>query len=688
MVEDERRLASAVRRGLTAEGFVVDVAHDGVDGLHQAREGGYDAVVLDLMLPGLSGYQVCERLRAERNWVPVLILSAKDGEYDQADGLDLGADDYMTKPFSYVVLAARLRALLRRGARPRPAVLAAGDLSPRPGGPDRPPRRYRHRADRPGVRAARVPDAAGRPGGARRRNCSSTSGIPMRSATSTSSRSTRGMCDARSTPRSGKMPCRRCAGQATGSPPTAARDRARRKRAAVAGWWRRRSLRARLTLITSAGLAVALALAALLLASALRSALINGLDGSARQGAVEVATLLDQGRLPSPVPVPPDTVTVQVLDAAGRIVNVSPGADRLVPMLAPAQAREAARTGRARMLAGPPLGMPSLLRVVAVPARGQHVVIAAVSFAQVHDSLATLARALFIGTPLLFGLLALAIWLVTGYTLRPIAELRRGAAEVTGTGVPRDLPVPPARDEVRSLAVTLNDMLSRLADAQQRQRDLVSDTAHELRSPIASIRAQLEVALDHPDGLDWAETARDVHADTLRLARLAEDLLLLARLDGQHPAARPGRPGRAVRLGRGGLRHGPGPGAGPTSTEPCVVAGDPDALRRLLVNLLDNAVRHAASQVCVSVSAEAGWAVLTVTDDGPGIPASDRERVFGRFARLDNARDRTGEEGAGLGLAIVRSTAEAHGGSVSLSDAASGSAGPGLRAVVRLPLTS
>ena len=128
VVEDEQRLAAAVRRGLNAEGFVVDLAHDGVDGLHLARQGGYDAVVLDLMLPGLSGYKVCERLRAERNWVPVLILSAKDGEYDQADGLDLGADDYLTKPFSYVVLAARLRALLRRGARPRPAVLAAGDL--------------------------------------------------------------------------------------------------------------------------------------------------------------------------------------------------------------------------------------------------------------------------------------------------------------------------------------------------------------------------------------------------------------------------------------------------------------------------------------------------------------------------------------------------------------------------------
>jgi len=123
VVEDERRLAAAVKRGLEASGFAVDITFDGVSGLHMAREGGYDGVVLDIMLPGLSGYKVCEKLRAEENWVPVLFLSAKDGEYDQADGLDLGGDDYLTKPFSYVVLAARLRALLRRGAAPRPAVL-------------------------------------------------------------------------------------------------------------------------------------------------------------------------------------------------------------------------------------------------------------------------------------------------------------------------------------------------------------------------------------------------------------------------------------------------------------------------------------------------------------------------------------------------------------------------------------
>jgi two-component system OmpR family response regulator len=129
VVEDEQRLATALQRGLQAEGFAVDVAADGPTGLDLARHGSYDAVILDVMLPGLSGYRVVRALRAESNWVPVLMLSAKDGEYDQADGLDVGADDYLTKPFSYVVLLARLRALLRRGAPRRPAVLTVGDLS-------------------------------------------------------------------------------------------------------------------------------------------------------------------------------------------------------------------------------------------------------------------------------------------------------------------------------------------------------------------------------------------------------------------------------------------------------------------------------------------------------------------------------------------------------------------------------
>jgi DNA-binding response OmpR family regulator len=134
LVEDEVRLAENVRRGLAAEGFVVDVVHDGAEGLFRAQVDGYDVVVLDIMLPRLNGYDVCRRLRAAGVWTPVLMLTAKDGEYDQADALDLGADDYLTKPFSFLVLVARLRALIRRGAPARPTVLEAGDLTLDPAG--------------------------------------------------------------------------------------------------------------------------------------------------------------------------------------------------------------------------------------------------------------------------------------------------------------------------------------------------------------------------------------------------------------------------------------------------------------------------------------------------------------------------------------------------------------------------
>src|SRR5258706_2922136 len=129
VVEDEARLATALQRGLQAEGFAVDVAGDGPTGLDQARHGEYDAMILDVMLPGLSGYRVVRALRAEGHWLPVLMRSAKDAEHDQADGLDCGADDYLTKPFSYVVLLARLRALIRRGAPKRPAVLQVGEVA-------------------------------------------------------------------------------------------------------------------------------------------------------------------------------------------------------------------------------------------------------------------------------------------------------------------------------------------------------------------------------------------------------------------------------------------------------------------------------------------------------------------------------------------------------------------------------
>ncbi|MEO7752786.1 MAG: response regulator transcription factor [Terracoccus sp.] len=133
LVEDERNLAETVRRGLTAEGFVVEVARDGVEGLWMATEMQFDAIVLDIMLPRLNGYKVLEQLRERGVWTPVLMLTAKDGEYDQTDAFDLGGDDYMSKPFSFVVLVARIRALIRRGAPERPIVLAAGDLALDPG---------------------------------------------------------------------------------------------------------------------------------------------------------------------------------------------------------------------------------------------------------------------------------------------------------------------------------------------------------------------------------------------------------------------------------------------------------------------------------------------------------------------------------------------------------------------------
>jgi DNA-binding response OmpR family regulator len=133
VVEDEKRLADGLKKGLDAEGFATDVATTGTDGLWMARENDYDAIVLDIMLPEINGYKICSTLREEENWTPVLMLTAKDGELDEADALDLGADDYLTKPFSYVVLVARLRALLRRGAPQRPAVLEVGDLRLDPG---------------------------------------------------------------------------------------------------------------------------------------------------------------------------------------------------------------------------------------------------------------------------------------------------------------------------------------------------------------------------------------------------------------------------------------------------------------------------------------------------------------------------------------------------------------------------
>jgi len=462
-------------------------------------------------------------------------------------------------------------------------------------------------------------------------------------------------------------------------------------------WWRRRGLRARVTLIAALGLLVALIAGDLLLLNTLRVSLTRSADDTARSGAAEVAALINANRLPDPVPVAAGTVTIQVLAPSGQIVNVSADADRLVPMVPPAQAAALANGDSAVLVHGAPFDMPSLLRVAVVRADDGELVMAAIPYGSAADSLQVVAHGLIFGTPVLFIVFVGATWLAVGSTLRPIDRIRRGAARVTGTGVPADLPVPEARDEVRSLALTLNDMLSRLTSAQQRQRSLVSDTAHELRSPIASIRTQLEVALDHPAGQDWPSTARDVLADTLRLSRLTEDLLLLARLDEQADQGDMRRQGEPLDVGELACsvvaRYADSPVPVTVAPPPeidaaALVAGNRDRLDRMLVNLIDNAVRYAKSSVTVSVGGSGPWVELAVTDDGPGIPEPDRERAFDRFARLDDARTRCGDDagGAGLGLAIVRATAQSYAGTAHLESCPDGASG--LRAVVRLPATA
>ncbi|MFJ2033797.1 sensor histidine kinase [Streptosporangium sp. NPDC087985] len=448
----------------------------------------------------------------------------------------------------------------------------------------------------------------------------------------------------------------------------------------TAGWWRRKSLRFRLTAVASAVLGVALAVSAYVMIGVLGASLLATIDDSIYQRARDLVSLADAEQLPDEL-TSPDGILVQVIDGAGRITHATSGTDRLVPLLNAGERAVAIRGHQGRFLNGAPYGIPHILRVRVLSADQGRMVIAARPFSEVQASLTTTGHVLLVGTPLLLMLLAGASWMIIGRTLRPIAALRRGAEEITDTARSRRLPVPEARDEVHSLATTLNDMLARLEKADARQRALVSDAAHELRSPLASIRLQLEVALGHPHGQDWRETAEGVLEDTMRLARLAEDLLALARLDERGGAPRRREPVELDQLVSQTVERYGEAVTVKIGDGPMVITGDALDLGRVLVNLADNALRHTNAPVVVELRAEGADAVLTVTDDGPGIPEPDRERVFDRFTRLDSARSRD-DGGAGLGLAIVRETVHAHGGAVHLEDAS-----PGLRAVVRLPLS-
>jgi signal transduction histidine kinase len=284
-----------------------------------------------------------------------------------------------------------------------------------------------------------------------------------------------------------------------------------------------------------------------------------------------------------------------------------------------------------------------------------------------------------------FGVLfAATTWFVTGRALRPVEAIRRDVAEITAHDLDRRVLVPDVRDEIARLAITVNATLSRLQRAVAQQRQFVADASHEIRSPLAALRAELEIALEHPGNAHWPQAARGALGDTERLQQLVTDLLVLARLDAtEHINQHHIEQVDLIDLARAQTQRRSPPGhlrvRLDTDQTTLLVPGRKALLARLLGNLLDNAERHADSTITIRAVCDDSMAALEVLDDGPGIRPEDRERVFDRFTRLDEARDRqTG--GAGLGLAIARRIATAHHGTLQIADSSHGA-----KFVARLP---
>ncbi|MFI1499029.1 sensor histidine kinase [Streptomyces platensis] len=301
--------------------------------------------------------------------------------------------------------------------------------------------------------------------------------------------------------------------------------------------------------------------------------------------------------------------------------------------------------------------------VEAKDTRGEQATVrAGAALAPEQDAVGSVRDAMLLGLPLLLVVVAGVTWLVTRRALRPVEGIRGEMAAITAsTDLSRRVPVPSSKDEIGRLARTTNETLAALESAVERQRRFVADASHELRSPIASLRTQLEVGVAHPELLDVPGAVED----TVRLQRVAADLLLLARLDaGERPGGARVDLAAMVReessqrvADRVPVRTG--------ELASAEVEGSRGQLGRVLGNLLDNAQRHAVASVRVAVVREGEWAVLRVEDDGPGVPESERERIFERFVRLDDARSRD-DGGAGLGLAIARDVAVRHGGSLAV----------------------
>ncbi|MFB7512723.1 sensor histidine kinase [Streptomyces sp. NPDC056144] len=294
------------------------------------------------------------------------------------------------------------------------------------------------------------------------------------------------------------------------------------------------------------------------------------------------------------------------------------------------------------------------------------------------------------GVPLVMLLTGALVYATVARAMRPVEAISRELADITGQSLDRRVPVPPGSDAISELARTTNATLDRVEAAATRQREFTGDAAHELRSPLAALRAQLESALRHPESVtDWQEVVTAATSDVVRLQRLADDLLLLA----SHGSVAPVRePVDLAALAEDLVRehqHLPEAAALRLRCEvpdQAVLAGNPVHLDRLIRNLLANACRYARTEVTVTVSVtgtvvsgEPGL-VVTVRDDGPGIPPADRGRVFDRFTRLDQARSRS-TGGAGLGLPIARDLAASHGGTLTAEEPD----GPGALMVARFP---
>lgn len=447
------------------------------------------------------------------------------------------------------------------------------------------------------------------------------------------------------------------------------------------------SLRLRVVLITVAAVTVMVATGGVLIIQAVHEEYVDAADWVALSRADEVADRARLGALPPRLPVVDEGETVVQVVRDGTVVTSSknlPVTIRLPLPDQPSGDRTVAEVADIAGLGGGPY------RTTAFDIRtpdGPATVLVAVSTEDGEDIVESAVRIGSIGLVFLMLPMSLLLWVAVGRTLAPVEAIRERAAVISADHLSERVPEPPVNDEIGRLARTINAMLARLDAAADQQRRFLADAAHELRSPVASLRAQLETALPPGRG-PAALNPDDLLADTLRLQAIVDQLLQLARIeDGS---------GRAVRVpvdlddtvatvvtARDLEAQGRGVNVDTTEVVPVQVVGDPALLEQVVRNLVDNAVRHAEREVRVSLDAREGMAVLTVDDDGPGIPVEHRTDVFRRFTRLDDARDRDGG-GVGLGLAIVADIVAAHGGSVVALSSPAG----GARLQVTLPASA